>query len=157
MQTERTPSGWLLIAEQFIPRPRTEVFAFFSNAANLETITPPWLNFRIVTETPIEMRAGALIDYRIRLRLMPLKWRTEISVWEPPARFVDRQLRGPYRKWIHEHRFEECDGGTLVTDRIEYDVVGGWLVHEALVKPDVQKIFAYRQERLRQIFPEPAG
>ena len=136
----------------WLPRPRDEVFVFFADAANLEAITPPWLNFHILTPPPIAMRAGALIDYRLRVHGLPLRWRTRIAVWEPPARFVDEQLRGPYRRWVHEHTFVERDGGTLCGDRVEYDVLGGRLVERLFVRRDVERIFAHRKERLTEMF-----
>lgn len=134
--------------EQFLPRPRDEVFAFFADAGNLDAITPPWLNFRILTPLPIEMRPGALIDYRLRVRGVPVFWRTEIAEWTPPFRFVDRQVKGPYRHWVHTHRFEERDGGTWILDRVEYAVPGWFLapaIHRLMVRPDLEKIFAHRK------------
>jgi len=103
----------------WLPRPLDEVFAFFSDASNLEVITPPWLSFSVVTPAPIEMRPGTLIDYRLRFRGFPLRWRSEITSWDPPHRFADAQVKGPYRQWIHEHTFVEKDGGTLAGDRVE--------------------------------------
>src|ERR1051325_3396547 len=100
-------------SEVWLPRPRDEVFAFFSSPSNLDAITPPWLQFRTITPGPIEMRAGALINHKLRLRGFPMRWRTKIKMWEPPTLFVDEQMRGPYRRWIHEHTFEDRDGGTL--------------------------------------------
>lgn len=138
--------------ELWLPRPRAEVFAFFADAANLEAITPEWLHFHILTPPPIEMREGALIDYRLRVRGLPMRWRTLISAWEPPVRFVDEQLRGPYRTWVHEHTFEERDGGTLVCDRVRYAAPFDWLVHRWLVRPDVERIFDYRTRVLRERF-----
>jgi ligand-binding SRPBCC domain-containing protein len=143
--------------EQWLPRPRVEVFPFFADAANLQAITPPWLDFKVVTPGPLSMRSGALIDYRLKLRGIPIGWRTEISVWEPPFRFVDRQLKGPYRQWIHEHTFEEKDGGTLCRDVVDYAVPGGALVNRFFVRRDVEKIFAYRRERLARLFGEKSG
>jgi ligand-binding SRPBCC domain-containing protein len=136
----------------WLPRPRGEVFAFFADAANLEAITPPWLKFHVLTPPPITLQAGALIDYRLRVHGVPLRWRTRIAVWEPPVRFVDEQLRGPYRRWVHEHTFEERDGGTLCRDRVEYDVLGGRLIERLFVRRDVETIFAYRKERLTERF-----
>lgn len=142
--------------ELWLPEAREPVCAFFADARNLEAITPPWLNFVIRTPGPIEMRAGALIDYTLRLRGVPLRWRTQITLWDPPWRFVDKQLRGPYRLWEHEHTFEEVNGGTLCRDVVNYSVPGGALVNWLLVRRDVEKIFAYRQECLRRRFPGPA-
>jgi hypothetical protein len=140
----------------WLPRSRDEVFPFFADAGNLETITPPWLNFQIITPRPIAMRPGTLIDYRLKIRGFPAKWRTLISAWEPPFRFVDEQVRGPYRRWHHEHTFEEKDGGTLCRDRVEYDMVGGALINWLLVRRDVESIFAYRRKKLLEVFDQPA-
>ena len=133
--------------EIFVPRPRDEVFAFFADAGNLGALTPPWLGFRITTPMPIDMCPGALIDYRLRLHGVPIRWTTVISVWDPPHRFVDAQLKGPYSLWRHEHVFTEQQGGTLITDRVEYAHLGGRLVNGFFVKPDLDKIFAYRREQ----------
>lgn len=135
-----------------VPRPRPEVFAFFADAGNLEALTPPWLRFEILTPRPIEMRPGALIDYRIHLRVIPLKWQTRITVWEPPHRFVDEQLKGPYRLWLHEHTFKEDGDGTLVGDFVRYAVPFGALANWLVVRRDVERIFAYREKRLGEIF-----
>lgn len=135
-----------------LPFPRETVFEFFSQPENLELLTPPWLSFQILTPRPIRMCEGALIDYRLRLRGIPLRWRSEITIWEPPYRFADEQRRGPYRQWVHEHRFEEVDGGTRVVDHVTYAVLGGTLVDRLFVAPDVNRIFDYRQERLQEIF-----
>jgi ligand-binding SRPBCC domain-containing protein len=135
-----------------VPRPRPEVFAFFADAGNLQELTPPFLGFEILTPRPVEMRPGARIDYRIRLHGLPLRWRTAITAWEPPRRFVDEQLSGPYRLWIHEHTFEEDGDGTVVLDFVRYAVLFGALTNKLLVERDVRKIFAYREKRLREIF-----
>jgi|SaaInlStandDraft_1057018.scaffolds.fasta_scaffold36853_2 ligand-binding SRPBCC domain-containing protein len=137
-----------LSAETVLPAPIDEVFAFFSKAENLEAITPPWLHFQIVTPTPISMKAGALIDYRLRLRGLPIRWRTEISDWEPPFRFVDRQLRGPHKSWEHTHEFEETATGTTMRDKVEYSVFGGAVVERLFVRSDLKKIFTYRNEQI---------
>lgn len=141
-------------AELFLPRPREEVFPFFGDAHNLEAITPPWVKFQVLTPDPIVMRVGTLIDYRLRIRGFPLKWRTEITAWEPSYRFVDEQLRGPYRLWRHTHTFEDKDGGTLCHDHVEYAVLGGAIINSLFVRRDVEKIFAYRQQALRRIFAD---
>ena len=115
--------------ELWLPRPLGEVFSFFADAGNLELLTPPQLNFHILTPRPLEMRVGLLIDYRLRERGIPLRWRSEITAWEPPHRFVDEERRGPYRLWQHEHLFEERDGGTVAIDRVRYAVPGGALIN----------------------------
>jgi ligand-binding SRPBCC domain-containing protein len=136
----------------FVPRPRAEVFAFFAEPGNLEALTPPWLGFRILSPRPIEMRSGLLLDYRIALHGLPLPWRTEITVWEPPERFVDRQVRGPYRLWIHEHRFLERPDGTEIVDAVRYAAPGGRWVERLFVARDLARIFDYRQRRIAKIF-----
>ena len=143
---------FMLERSTFLPHPIDRVFPFFAEAENLETLTPPLLKFRIVTPRPIEMRVGALIDYKLRVHGIPLKWRSEITAWEPPFRFVDEQRRGPYRLWVHEHRFEEVDGGTRVEDRVEYAVLGGTLIQKLFVAPDLKRIFAFRQGQLEILF-----
>ena len=140
-----------LKSEQPITREPEELFPFFADAGNLEQLTPPWLHFRILSPQ-VEMRAGARIDYRLGVHSIPLKWQSEITVWEPPFRFVDVQTRGPYRAWIHEHTFESCDEGTLVRDRVQYAVTGGALLRNLLVAPDLEKIFNFRRVRLESIF-----
>jgi ligand-binding SRPBCC domain-containing protein len=140
-------------SETWLARPRGEVFAFFADAANLERLTPPWLGFEIVTPRPIAMRPGALIDYRLRIHGFPLRWRSEITAWDPPRRFVDEQRRGPYRVWHHTHTFTEYAGGTSVHDRVRYAVRGGIVVQKLIVERDVRTIFAYREKVLRELFP----
>jgi len=140
-----------LSTELRVPAPIDEVFAFFADARNLEELTPPWLRFEVLTPAPIEMRVGTEIDYRLRIRGLPVRWRSEITVWDPPHRFVDEQLRGPYRRWHHEHAFEAIDGGTAIYDIVDY-TAPGWLlepvIHSLFVRPDVGRIFAYRHECL---------
>ena len=138
--------------EILLPASRDEVFPYFADAMNLEAITPPWLSFSILTEPPIEMRVGTLIDYRLKLRGIPIHWRTEISAWDPPRSFVDRQVKGPYRRWIHTHTFEETDGGTRVIDEVDYSVPGWWIVDRLFVRRDVRKIFEYRHQVMGERF-----
>jgi hypothetical protein len=140
--------------EQWIPRPVDEVFAFFSDARNLEEITPPWLGFRILTPGPIRIAAGTRIRYRLSLHGIPLGWTTEIRQWLPPFRFVDVQLRGPYRLWHHTHRLEPKDGGTLMTDVVRYRLpfgIIGRAVHFLKVRRDVERIFDYRSRRIQEV------
>src|SRR3954470_20885613 len=129
--------------ELWLPRPITEVFPFFADAANLEVLTPAWLKFQIITPLPVTMRPGASIDYRIRVHGLPLRWRSEITTWDPPHRFVDEQRRGPYRLWHHEHTFESRDGGTLCRDHVRYAVFFDFIVHPFFVGPDIEKIFKF--------------
>jgi ligand-binding SRPBCC domain-containing protein len=123
--------------------PPERAFAFFADARNLEAITPPWLRFRVVTPDPITMRRGTLIDYRLRLHGLPLRWRTRIDDWEPPHRFVDTQLRGPYALWEHTHTFAPAGAGAVVmSDRVRYSLprlAPGWFVRR-----DLDRIFDYR-------------
>ncbi len=135
-----------------LPAPPVELFPFFADAANLDAITPPWLHFQIITPPPIEMREGALIEYRLRVRGLPLRWLTRINAWQPPTRFVDEQIRGPYHLWIHEHLFEPCEGGTLVRDHVRYAVPFDCLLHRLFVGPDIRRIFEFRAEALRRRF-----
>lgn len=145
---------FLFQTSQWLPYPRNEIFEFFSDAFNLETITPPWLQFRVVTPAPIAMREGTRIDYRLRIHGIPVRWKTRIVAWNPPQSFVDEQIGGPYRVWIHEHRFSEHEGGTFCEDSVRYAPPGGALIHKLFVERDVREIFAYRRARLIQIFPE---
>jgi ligand-binding SRPBCC domain-containing protein len=141
-----------LLSEIWLPRPLSEIFPFFADANNLQRMTPPWVSFRILTKGPIRMQVGALIDYRIGVHGVPMRWRTRITAWEPPFRFVDEQLKGPYTFWRHEHRFLERDGGTVVIDDLRYATPGGPLVLKHLVQPDVQRIFDHRKEVLVALF-----
>jgi len=141
-----------LSSELALPRPRDEVFAFFSNAGNLEVLTPPWLHFQILTAEPIDLRAGTLIDYRLHLHGIPIHWRSEITTWEPPHRFVDEQRKGPYKVWIHEHHFEEDAGRTIAIDHVQYDHFGGKLVNRLFVARDLKRVFGYRRQKLLEIF-----
>lgn len=141
--------------EQRLDGPPGDVFAFFADAGNLEAITPPWLAFEIVTPRPIEMAAGTLIEYRLRLRGLPLAWLTRIEVWEPGVRFVDRQLRGPYALWHHTHEFAPAaDGaGTVMRDTVRYALpLGplGELAHALVVGRDLARIFDFRSEEIER-------
>lgn len=145
----------VLEREQLVPRPRSEVFRFFGDAANLETLTPGFLRFRILSPQPIAMGSGALIDYRLQLFGVPFRWRTRIEEWQPEERFVDQQLRGPYRRWWHVHTFDERPGGTLVRDRVEYELplgpLGG-IARRLFVARQLDTIFAYRRQVIARVF-----
>ena len=143
----------------WLPKPLDEVFPFFSDAHNLEVLTPPWLHFEVLTPAPISLALGTTIDYRLRLRGLPIRWQSEITAWEPPHRFVDEQRRGPYRLWVHEHRFREQDGQTLAEDYVRYAVTGGALVNRLFVARDMAKIFEYRHRKMEFAFgaAQPGG
>lgn len=142
----------LFNSEIWLPKPREEIFPFFGDAHNLEIITPPWLQFEILTQPPIDMRPGKLIDYRISLHGIRLRWRTKIEIWEPPHRFIDVQVKGPYRQWHHEHIFETQDNGTLCRDCVRYAVPCGALVDRLLVRRELEKIFDFRRTKLLALF-----
>jgi len=144
----------ILETEQFLPLSREALFPFFADAANLQRITPPELDFRILTPAPIEMDEGTRIAYALKLFGVPFRWKTLISRWEPPVAFVDRQTSGPYKQWIHLHRFEPVEGGTLMTDRVAYRLPLeplGDLVHP-LIRRQLKRIFGFRREALAEIF-----
>lgn len=140
----------------FVARDLDTTFRFFADAGNLQRLTPPWLDFSILTPGPIPMHAGALIDYQLRVHGIPIRWRTEIAEWQPPHRFVDRQLRGPYRLWHHTHTFTPVAGGTVVEDTVRYRPFGGALVHRLFVRRDLEGIFTFRQEQILNAFGVPA-
>jgi ligand-binding SRPBCC domain-containing protein len=144
----------------WLPLPREAVFHFFADAHNLERITPPFLRFQVQQPAPIVMRQDLRIDYRLRLHGLPLTWQTVITVWQPPLRFVDSQLRGPYSRWVHTHTFEEEDGGTMVRDEVLYALPGPSfvtrIVNRLFVARDVARIFEYRHRALTGILT-PGG
>jgi ligand-binding SRPBCC domain-containing protein len=144
----------LLEREQLVPRPVDEVFAFFAQARNLERITPPWLGFEVLTSGPVEMRSGTLIEYRLRVHAVPVRWISRIEEWDSGRLFVDRQLRGPYRLWHHRHEFVACPEGTVVRDRVRYALpLGrlGELAHAAFVRRDLERIFDFRRAAVAQL------
>lgn len=152
----------VFIAVQDLPAPRAEVFAFFSDPANLEALTPPWLRFEVLTPRPLPRGEGALFDYRIRVRGLPIRWRTLIEAFVPGVKFVDRQIAGPYALWHHTHRFEDLPpsadlpaGGTRMTDQVRYRLGFGFLgriVIALWVRRDIERIFEYRKRVLAERF-----
>jgi ligand-binding SRPBCC domain-containing protein len=146
---------FVLEREQWVPRPLPDVFAFFADAGNLEKLTPAWLRFEIVTPEPIEMKPGAIIDYKLHWHGVPLRWKTEITRWEPPYHFEDLQVKGPYGLWRHNHYFEAVEGGTRIRDQVEYALPFGLLgrvVHAVSVRRNVEEIFKFRDEQVRALF-----
>ena len=144
--------GYRLSTELVVAESRERLFDFFADAHRLEAITPPWLQFSVVTPRPIDMAVGVLIDYKLRLRGVPIRWRSKISVWNPCCEFVDEQVNGPYRYWRHLHSFEEFDGGTRVRDEVRYAVPLSWIAHPLFVRRDLTKIFQFRRARMSEIF-----
>jgi ligand-binding SRPBCC domain-containing protein len=149
----------ILKRELTLPLPREEVFAFFADAKNLELITPAQLNFKITSPQPIELREGALIDYQLSLHGIPMSWRTEITAWDPPHRFVDTQLKGPYSQWVHTHTFTEIDANTtLIEDEVRYrlplEPLGDFF--HFIVEGELKKIFDYRQKVVGEKLQKPA-
>jgi ligand-binding SRPBCC domain-containing protein len=143
-----------LYREQIVPAPVDEVFGFFAEAANLERITPPWLGFGLVGAEPPVMRTGTLIEYRLHLHRVPLRWVSRIALWEPGRTFVDVQVRGPYRVWRHRHEFEPRGQTTLVRDHVDYALpLGriGDLAHGAFVERDLARIFDYRRAAVTRL------
>ena len=144
--------------ELLVPQDLGSVFAFFADPTNLELLTPNWLRFKILTPLPIQMEEGTQIEYRLRLHGIPLRWKSAITVWEPPNQFVDEQIHGPYRVWIHQHAFTRTDNGTLISDKVQYSVLGGALTNRLLVRKDIARIFAFRKQVMQTVFrPEAPG
>ena len=142
-----------------LPFARDQVFAFFAEATNLERITPPELGFTIVTSHPIQLHAGTCIEYRLHLFGLPFSWSSEIQLWNPPEAFVDVQRRGPYKLWVHTHRFREEQGATIIEDEVQYALPYaplGELVYP-LVRLQLRRIFQYRQHAIRAYFLAGTG
>ena len=158
---EPVGAGWRLSCAQRVPRPPAEIFPFFATARNLERITPAFLHFRILRSTPEPLAAGARIDYALRLHGLPVRWRTRIDAWEPPRRFVDRQVRGPFRTWVHTHTFQALGDGTLIGDVVLFDLYCrplartpalGWIF------ADLRAIFEHRRREVERVFrPKKQG
>ncbi len=145
----------ILIRETLLNGSMEDVFEFFSKAENLNVITPPVLGFKIITPLPVDMKKGTVIDYKIKLNGIPFNWRTEITKWDPPHCFEDTQIKGPYKVWIHEHKFEARNEKTFMTDTVRYLSPGGpleFIPHNLFVKKKVNFIFDYRQKIFDELF-----
>ena len=145
----------LIEREQWVPRPPAEVFSFFADALNLERLTPEWLHFKVLSQSPGRIDAGTLIRYRLRLHGVPVRWLTRIEQWHPDRRFADVQLKGPYRFWHHVHEFEPDGDGTLMRDKVRLAMragrAGEWALR-AFVRADLERIFDYRRDRIAELF-----
>ncbi len=144
----------LFTSEQPVARPLSETFEFFSRAANLEQITPPWLRFSVLGQEPDTVRAGTVIPYRLRLHGIPLIWVSQIEKFQRDRLFVDRQLIGPYRLWHHRHEFEAAGDHTVIRDEVHYELPLGRLgsiAHQLFVRRDVERIFAYRRATIERL------
>jgi ligand-binding SRPBCC domain-containing protein len=152
-----------LFAQQWVPRPLGEVFTFFERPGNLPLITPPWLDFRVLTPEPIAMARGLTIDYRVRLMGRHTRWRSLISEYDPPRSFRDVQVVGPYRRWDHRHRFWSESGGTTIEDLVAYESPGGplgALANRLAIRRQLTAIFEFRRHRITALFgadASPAG
>jgi ligand-binding SRPBCC domain-containing protein len=153
---ERGPGrDYRLTTSMVLDRDIHEVFEFFSDPHNLALITPRWLSLRVRSDARIEMYRGTRIRYRFRVRGVPAVWHSEITAWEPPHRFVDEQRLGPFRRWVHEHVFEEAGGATRAIDNITYAVPGGRPVHRLFVANDLRRLFTYRHTKLKELLERP--
>src|SRR5689334_22619878 len=148
------PKVYTLTREQWLPKPIELVFEFFSRPENLQSITPPWLDFRIV-ESPDVLTVGSLIHYSLRWRFVPIRWTTRITAWNPPRRFVDAQISGPYTLWEHEHRFVPESNGTRICDTVRYSLplsFLGAIAHRGWVRSDLDSIFDFRRVKMEEVF-----
>jgi len=150
--TEQDDGSTLLHATLWVPRPIEEVFRFFSQPENLQTLTPANMKFHLLDEGPIEMREGLELSYKLRVKGIPIRWTSRITKWEPPFAFGDIQLKGPYNIWDHTHTFERDGSGTRVIDDVKYRAPGFRWMERYLVRPDIQRIFAFRHKTLETMF-----
>ena len=152
--------GWTISCAQHIPRTPEEVFPFFAQASNLELITPPFLHFKILKISETSLKAGSTIDYTLRLHRIPVLWRTLISEWKPPDRFIDVQRIGPFKGWHHVHEFAPVVGGTEIRDTVTFDLYCSLLANTPLLKwvhSDLQQIFEFRQLKVSELLVDYAA
>lgn len=139
---------------QRVEAPIDRAFDFYTDTLNLKPLTPPWVHFEVTSPMPVSMEAGTLLDYKLRLHGVPVRWRTRIETWEPPVGFVDTQVRGPYSLWEHTHVFErDGDGATVIHDRVRYALpLGplGAIAHRLFVRRDLERIFDYRRDAVAE-------
>ena len=149
---QREGNEYVLRSRIRLPHAREKVFPFFAEARNLEQITPSTVKFEVLTPDPIEMRVDARIEYKLKIKMFPVYWRTRITVWNPPESFEDVQEKGPYKQWIHQHVFLDEGETTLMDDIVRYRVPLGRIMNYLMVQRDVLGIFRYRQQAIRKIF-----
>ena len=147
--------NFTIYRSQFIDKPRDVVFSFFSKPENLEYITPPYLHFKIMNTLPVSMKEGQIINYKLRIRGISIKWSSLIKSYSPPFNFIDEQIKGPYSVWHHTHEFIEEKNGTRIIDNIIYKIPLGFigkLINHFWVAKDLEKIFNYRQDKVNEFF-----
>jgi ligand-binding SRPBCC domain-containing protein len=150
----------LLTRTQILPGTPEVVFPFFEKPENLSRLTPTWLSFKMLTPSPVEMKAGGSIDYAISWMGIPMRWKTLITSYRPPAYFVDEQVKGPYALWQHSHTFSRVDGGTRMVDEVRYALRGGFageLVHRMIVRKQLERIFDFRAKVIADLFSAGAS
>ena len=152
---------YVLEQTQRVEMSPAEAFDFYGDALNLEPLTPPWLHFEVITPRPLTLQQGTLLEYRLKLHRVPLRWRTLIEIWEPPLRFVDTQEKGPYSLWEHTHLFEaDGQGATVIHDRIRYAIPYGplgSLAHRLFVRRDLERIFEFRGAAVAKLLGSSPG
>ncbi len=141
----------------WLPISRRQAFEFLSDARHLERLTPPWFRLLPLTPLPVEMEIGRTIDYLLRWRRLPLRWRSRVTAWDPPRRFTYEQEHGPYRLFRHDHLYRARNGGTAVVEEVSFAAPGGWLMHKLLVEPELRRIFTFRQQVLERLFDREGG
>ena len=139
--------------QQCIPKPLNEVFDFFSDVKNLELLTPPLLNFKVLDKSTENIQEGTKINYKLKIHGVPAKWTSQIINWQPMNEFADVQLKGPYAKWYHRHLFRPLAGGVLLEDKVVYRLpfsrIGGNLLHWFILM-DIKTIFSYRTKIIQE-------
>lgn len=150
-------TAYRLERTQLIPGDLDSVFAFFKSPGNLETITPPWLLFQMLSASDAEMRQGTRITYRLRWQIFPMRWESVIAEYEEGVRFADEMVRGPYRSWYHRHLFRAMPGGVEMRDQVDYELPFGPLgsiAHRAIVRRQLEAIFDYRAKTIARLFEQ---
>ncbi len=138
-----------------VAAPPAEVFDALADPFRLDGLTPEWIRFRVASPAPLRLGAGARVDYRLTWHGLPMRWRSRIRVWAPPDALAYEQERGPFRRFVHRQEYRPIEGGTLVVDRLEYEVLGGSLLARLLVAPDLRRLFEARGALLRRTWRGP--